>query len=141
MDQREGIDHIIRQVSAWTGVAAHPHRFGGTQFNLGRVEVGHIHAPSGMVDIPFTTTTRDRLIAEQLAEVHHLLADSGWISFYLGRTGDAESALRLYRLSYLQKRRHRDKSFAEVDYRAAMVQAGFAAWLGAAESRNADDAG
>lgn len=121
------VAHITETVSAWDGIAAAPHRFGGVEFNLGKVEVGHVHA-SGLVDIPFTVAMRERLVAAGLAEPHHLLAESGWISFYLGRTGDAEAALRLYRLSYLVKRYRRDKTLTEAAYRAELDALGFGAW-------------
>lgn len=124
MNRQAQIDDIIRQVSAWDGVVAHPHRFGGTEFNLGNVEIGHIHAPGGLVDIPFTRTTRNQLVNAKLAEPHHLLDESGWISFWLGKTGDADAALRLYRLSYLQKRRRRDKAFTEAAYTSEIARLG-----------------
>jgi hypothetical protein len=102
----QALQHIQHTVTAWDAIAAHPHRFGGVEFRVGAVEIGHFHR-SGMVDIPFTRKIRAALVAQGLAEPHHLLADSGWISFYLGRTGDAEAAIALFRLSYLQKRRRR----------------------------------
>ena len=34
------------------GVTAHPHRFGGTEFRLGKREIGHVQGESLLV-IPF----------------------------------------------------------------------------------------
>jgi hypothetical protein len=113
---RPEVKQVIDTVSLWDGILAHPHRFGGVEFSLGKVEVGHIHT-FGMVDIPFTRKVRSRLVSAGEAEPHHLLHDSGWITFHLRGAADIEQALRLYRLSYLFKRSRRDRTFAEAGER------------------------
>lgn len=97
---REKINRLQAVVTSWPGVSATPHRFGGIEFTLGSVEVGHVHF-NGMVDIPFNSKIRTQLIAEGRAEVHHLLKDTGWISFYIHSEADVEQAIWLFRLSYL----------------------------------------
>lgn len=76
------------------GVTAHPHRFGGTEYRLGKREIGHVHGER-LVDIPFPKPVRDEVIANGLAEPHHLLIDSGWISLYLRREQDTQTAVQL----------------------------------------------
>ncbi len=71
---------------------------------MGKVEIGHIHR-NGMVDIPFTRSIRAVLVTEGLAETHHLLAQSGWISYYIRSDANVEGALWLYRLSWPHKQR------------------------------------
>lgn len=83
----------------WDGVTAHPHRFGGTEYRIGKCEIGHIHGDY-LVDIPFPTKVRDELVASGRAEPHHILPDTGWVSFYLRETGDIGRAVELLRLSY-----------------------------------------
>ena len=92
-------DTITAAVTAWAGVTAVPHRFGGTEFRLGRREIGHIHG-DWLVDIPFPTAVRDEIVAAGLAEAHHVLPDSGWVSFYLRREEDVARALALLSRSY-----------------------------------------
>ncbi len=94
------LERIRQTVTGWPGMSAQPHRFGGTEFNLGSVEVGHLHH-NGMVDIPFNSKLRDQLIAEGRAEPHHMLRETGWISFYIRSEVDVERAIWLFRLSYL----------------------------------------
>lgn len=94
---------IVERVGAWDGVSAHPHRFGGTEFRLGNVEIGHIHG-NHMADLPFTRKIREVLVADGESDVHHLLPETGWISFYLRRDADVNQAVKLFRMSYLQKR-------------------------------------
>lgn len=92
-------DAIREQVLAWDGVAAHPHRFGGIEYRIGKREIGHIHGDY-LVDIPFPTKVRDEVIAAKLAEPHHFLPDSGWISLYLNGPADVTHAVALFRRSY-----------------------------------------
>jgi len=89
------------ELSAWPEVSIHPHRFGGREFRFGNAEVGHIHT-GGIVDIPFPRPIRDALLAEGLAEEHHWVPDSGWITFHVGSEADLKHALWLMGMSYLR---------------------------------------
>ena len=62
---RDSAQRIIDIVSAWDGIEAQPHRFGGVEFALGKVEIGHIHPDMELVDIPFTKRTREALVSER----------------------------------------------------------------------------
>lgn len=103
-------------ITTWEGITTEAHRFGGVEFKVGKVEIGHVHR-NGMVDIPFTRKIRAALVASGAAQEHHLLADSGWISFYIRQDEDVPRAIALFRLSYLHKRRNRTKAdfSAEID--------------------------
>jgi hypothetical protein len=90
---------IVKEVVKWEGVDASPHRFGGTEFKVGRRELGHIHGDY-QADIVFPISVRNRLIAEGKAEPHHILHQSGWITFRFRKEADIESAIELFRLSY-----------------------------------------
>jgi len=93
-------DAIAAELTRWPGVSAHPHRFGGTEFVFGeRREIGHIHGDH-LVDIPLPTRLRDELVAAGRAQAHHILPESGWISFYLRRPDDVANAIELFRQSY-----------------------------------------
>ena len=89
------------ELSAWPEVSIHPHRFGGREFRFGNAEVGHIHT-GGIVDIPFPRPIRDALLAEGLAEEHHWVPDSGWITFHVRSEADLKHALWLMGMSYLR---------------------------------------
>ncbi|MDX1613727.1 MAG: DUF5519 family protein [Candidatus Promineifilaceae bacterium] len=90
---------IMAAVTSWPGVSAHPHRFGGTEFRLGRREIGHIHGDQ-LVDIPFPSRVRNDIVAAGQAEPHHILPDSGWVSLYLRESADVNRALDLLRRSH-----------------------------------------
>jgi predicted DNA-binding protein (MmcQ/YjbR family) len=90
---------ITAAVAQWEGIVVQPHRFGGVEYVIGKREVGHLHGDR-MVDIPFPTKVRNELVAAGRADPHHLMADSGWVSFYLEQNGDVEAAIALLRQSY-----------------------------------------
>lgn len=90
---------ITEAVLSWEGVTAHDHRFGGTEYRIGRREIGHIHGDY-LVDIPFPKKVRDEVVAAGRAQPHHILPESGWISFYLREAGDVERAIALLRQSF-----------------------------------------
>lgn len=92
---------LEEQVSLWPGVSVHPHRFGGREFCLGRLEIGHTHS-DGTVDIPFPSALHNQLLVEGLAEQHHWVPDSGWTTFHIREAQDIRHASQLLRLSYLR---------------------------------------
>ena len=94
---------------SWPDVSAHPHRFGGTEYRIGQREIGHIHG-DWLVDIPFPTKVRNEIVAAGRAEPHHILPDSGWISFYLREDSDVQKAIDLFRESYEIALKQKSKS-------------------------------
>lgn len=90
---------IYEAVSHWEEIEHAPHRFGGTEFRVGRREVGHVHGDS-LVDIPFPLHVRDELVQSGDAEPHHILPQSGWVSVFLRHPDDVDRAIQLLRKSY-----------------------------------------
>ena len=99
MTIRGASKQIVDILLTWDGMEAHPHRFGGTEFQIGRREIGHIHGDA-LVDIPFPKKVRDEIVAAGEAEPHHVLPETGWVSFYLDDEGDIERAIVLLKRSY-----------------------------------------
>lgn len=91
---------IEQRVLSWEGVTTHEHRFGGTEYRLGKREIGHYHAGMELVDIPFPKKVRDEVIEEGLAEPHHVLPESGWISKWIREPEDVEQAVQLLARSF-----------------------------------------
>jgi hypothetical protein len=90
---------ITQAALSWPGVSTHTHRFGGVEYRLGRRELGHIHGDH-LVDIPFPSRVRDEIVAAGQARPHHILPESGWVSFYVREPGDIQRAIDLLRRSY-----------------------------------------
>ena len=90
---------VEREVSGWPGVEAMPHRFGGLEFRVRGHEIGHLHG-SRMADLPFPIRMRKELVAEGKAEPHHVLPQTGWVSYYPRGPEDAPAVVELFRLNY-----------------------------------------
>ena len=108
MTSKGAQDQITREVTSWEGVGARPHRFGGVEYTIGQREIGHIHGDY-QVDIPFPKKVRDELLRAGRAQPHHILPESGWITFYLRGQEDVEHAIGLlaesYQIAINQKRK------------------------------------
>lgn len=111
LDAREKISQIAL---SWKDVTAHEHRFGGTEFRLGTREIGHIHGDY-LVDIPFPKKVRDEIVATGRAQAHHVLPESGWISFYIKKDADVEAAITLLRESFELAEKQQSKKKARLD--------------------------
>lgn len=92
-------ERITTAVTAWPGVEKAPHRFGGIEFRFGRRELGHLHGDV-LADLPFPRAIRDELVAAGRVSPHHVLPDSGWVSFRIGSSDDVTTAVELFRLAY-----------------------------------------
>jgi hypothetical protein len=90
---------ISREIAAWPGVTSARHRFGGTEFRVGRRELGHLHG-NGLADLPFPLLVRNDIVAAGRAEPHHIHPDSGWVSFFIRSEGDVARVIALFRLNY-----------------------------------------
>lgn len=100
---------VEREVSGWPGVEAKPHRFGGVEFRVSGHEIGHLHG-SRLADLPFPVRMRKELVAEGKARPHHVLPQTGWVSYYPRGPEDAAAVVELFRLNYehlVQKGRNR----------------------------------
>ena len=69
------------------------------EYGIGKREIGHIHGDH-LVDLPFPKKVRDEIVAAGRAQPHHILPETGWVSFYLRQEADVEQAIALLRESY-----------------------------------------
>ncbi len=92
---------LEKEVSSWPDVSVGSHQFGAREFRFRGAEIGHVHL-WGDVDIPFPRGIRDVLIADQAAQPHRWVPDSGWTTFHMSKEADVGHALWLMRLSYLR---------------------------------------
>jgi hypothetical protein len=90
---------IEQEVTGWLGVEAKPHRFNGVEFRVRGHEIGHLHG-SRWADLPFPVRVRKELVAEGKAQLHHVLPETGWVSYPIQGEGDVDGALALLRLNY-----------------------------------------
>jgi hypothetical protein len=99
----EVLDGLARSVGSWSGVETAEHRFGGAEFVVGRRELGHVHVGGpgrSFADLPFPRAVRDKLIEDGRARTHHVLPDSGWVTFPIRTAADLRDAIELFRMNY-----------------------------------------
>ena len=49
---------------------------------VGGAEIGHLHGDR-MADLPFPVRMREELVESGKAQLHHVLPQTGWVSYYL----------------------------------------------------------
>ena len=90
---------IVDEVAGWPGVKVAPHRFGGIEFRVAGHEIGHLHGER-LADLPFPVRMRRELVESGRALPHHVLPDSGWVSYRIHGPDDVAGAIDLFRLNY-----------------------------------------
>jgi hypothetical protein len=92
-------ENIEREVKGWPRVEGRVHRFGGVEFRVNGHEIGHLHGDR-MADLPFPVRMRKELVGSGKAQLHHVLPQTGWVSYYLRGEEDVAGALDLFRQNY-----------------------------------------
>jgi hypothetical protein len=92
-------ERIEGEVGGWPGVETGAHRFGGVESRVNGHEIGHLHGER-MADLPFPVRMREELVAAGKARVHHVVPQTGWISYRIRGPEDVEWALELFRKNY-----------------------------------------
>jgi hypothetical protein len=96
------IEKIKDEILSWPHVTAGPHQFGGIEFRLNKMELGHMHGDR-LADLPFPMSVRNELVSSGRASPHHVLPQSGWISYWIDRgEEDVPDVIELFRLRYEQ---------------------------------------
>src|SRR5215212_10067125 len=106
------IEKIACEVASWEGVEERTHRYGGVEFRVRGHEVGHLHG-SRLVDLPFPVRLRKELVADGKAQLHHVLPETGWVSYPIRGEDDVEGVLELFRLNYERLMARKDETEVE----------------------------
>ena len=97
------LEKIKKEILSWPNVTAEQHKFGGVEFRLNKREMGHIHGDR-LADLPFPMKTRNELVSSGRASPHHVMPQSGWVSYWIekGEEEDVATIIGLFRLRYEQ---------------------------------------
>ncbi len=106
-------EQISHELLSWPGVTVQPHRFGGLEFRLNGHELGHLHG-NRQADLPFSVKTREELVAVGKASLHHILPETGWVSYYIKGPEDVVRVVELFRLNYERYGRVRNVAEAKL---------------------------
>jgi luciferase-like monooxygenase len=99
LDDIEVFEKVKAELMSWPGVTSQPHRFGGTEFRMHGREMGHMHG-GRFADLPFPMSTRNELVKDGRALPHHVLPNSGWVTFLINEEADIASLINLFRMQY-----------------------------------------
>ena len=96
------IESIKKEILSWPYITAEPHRFGGVEFRYNKREMGHIHGER-LADLPFPMKIRNELVNSGRVSPHHVLTQSGWVSYWIDRgEEDVPAVIELFRMRYEQ---------------------------------------
>ena len=90
---------IEREVGGWHGGEERVHRFGGVEFRVNGHELGHLHGDR-MADLPFPVKMREELVEAGEAQSHHVLPQTGWVSYRIRGEQDVAGAIDLFKKNY-----------------------------------------
>ena len=99
LDDREVFEKVKTELMSWPGITSQSHRFGGTEFRVNGREMGHMHG-GRFADLPFPMTIRNELARDGRALPHHVLPNSGWVTFLINEEADITSLINLFRIQY-----------------------------------------
>jgi hypothetical protein len=96
------IEKIKKEILSWPYVTAEPHRFGGIEFRINKREMGHVHGDR-LADLPFPMNIRNELVNSGRASPHHVLPNSGWVSYWIDKgEEDIPAVIELFKMRYEQ---------------------------------------
>jgi Family of unknown function (DUF5519) len=98
---------VEHEVMSWPNVERLPHRFGGIEFRVNGHEIGHLHG-NWQADLPFSVRTREELVAAGRASLHHILPQTGWVTYYIRGPESVPGLIDLFRLNYERYNRPAD---------------------------------
>lgn len=90
---------LAETVLSWPGVTLGDSRFGGIAFLFLGKEIAHLHGDHHL-DIHFSKSLRDELVAAGWAKQHHIFPESGWLTVYIYSETDVSNAIKLLRMKY-----------------------------------------
>lgn len=93
------LEKICKEILSWPRVTTSANRFGGTEFRIGKSEIGHIHGVT-LADLPFPMQIRNQLIESGSVSPHYILSKPGWVSKWIRAEGDVPEVVELFRLQY-----------------------------------------
>jgi hypothetical protein len=99
LDDKEVFEKVKTELMSWPGVTSQSHRFWGTEFRVNGREMGHMHG-GRFADLPFPMTIRNELVRDGRALPHHVLPNSGWLTFLINEEADITSLINLFRIQY-----------------------------------------
>lgn len=101
LDVNNVLENVKRELMSWPGVISQSHRFGGIEFRVNGREMGHLHSGGRrFADLPFPMAIRNELVKDGRVLPHHILPNSGWVTFLIKEESDIVALISLFRMQY-----------------------------------------
>jgi hypothetical protein len=110
--------NTFEDLRAWilklSEVSESPHRFGGTEFQVGGIEFMHSHGPS-LLDIRLSKEDQASVLKTGEALRHRFAPQAGWVSLRIDKPEDLVNSRNIIQLAYENAK----KNFEDVKSRRA----------------------
>ena len=73
---------VVKWMKELPDIKSKYHKYGGLEFQINGKEVCHIHG-DGLTDVSLNKEYAEKLIRTTRAEEHHVIKNSGWISYQI----------------------------------------------------------
>tara|TARA_B100000809_G_scaffold52464_1_gene47791 strand:+ start:448 stop:897 length:450 start_codon:yes stop_codon:yes gene_type:complete len=93
---------IVKWTKKLPYVTSKYHKYGGLEFQVNGKEICHIHG-DGLTDVLLTRRVANDIIKSTFAQEHHVISDSGWISYQIKKESDIEELKGIIKQSYSNK--------------------------------------
>jgi hypothetical protein len=97
------LDDVEESVCHWDQVTVSTHKYGGTQFNVGKYELGHLHG-NGLLDVLLNRKLKAEVMKHPAVQEHHIFKNSGWVSFWIKSPNDQDIAVFILLKAYAFRR-------------------------------------
>jgi len=86
-------------IESLPGVSSGPHRFGGLEYTVDRLEFMHFHGQTHL-DIRLSKTDQAEVLASDKAEPHLFAPQAGWVTLRIKSGEDVSRAMEVIKLAY-----------------------------------------
>ena len=90
---------VVQWLKELPNVQTKYHKYGGLEFRLHGKEISHIHG-DGLTDVLLNRILAQEVIANSQAEEHHVIGNSGWISFQISNETTASELMGIIQKAY-----------------------------------------
>ena len=83
---------VVKFLKSIPDVKTKYHRYGGLEFTIKHAEICHLHG-DGLLDVLLNHQKAKELIENTEATQHHVIKNSGWISYQICKTSDLKEVI------------------------------------------------
>ena len=90
---------VVKWVKKLPNIKSKYHKYGGLEFQINGKEICHIHG-DGLTDVLLNRECAEKLILNTEAEEHHVIKNSGWISYQINNNTITSELTQIIQRAY-----------------------------------------